>query len=211
MIVKVFSAGPLETNTVLLACPKTHKAAIIDVPFESIPLLMEEIKRNSLQPQMILLTHSHWDHIGAAIELKEKLKIPIYIHAEDAKNLEAPGSDGLPLFFPVKGGVADHLLKDGQLIELGSLKIEVIHTPGHTPGGVCFWIKDEGVLIAGDTLFQGTIGKLSLPTGRPHLMWESLKKLSKLPAHTRVIPGHGEETTIGAEKWLSDPEKKFGG
>lgn len=210
MIVKVFSAGPLDTNTVLLACPKTHKAAIVDVPFESLPFLLAEIKKNALQPQMILLTHSHWDHIGAAVELKEKLNIPIYIHAEDAKNLEKPGSDGLPLFFPVKGGVADHFLKDGEVLELGSLKIEVIHTPGHTPGGVSFWIKDEGLLISGDTLFQGTIGKLSLPTGQPKSMWKSLKKLSKLPPHTRVIPGHGDETTIGDESWLRDPEKRFG-
>jgi glyoxylase-like metal-dependent hydrolase (beta-lactamase superfamily II) len=211
MIVNFFSAGPLETNTVLLACPKTQKAAIIDVPFESTPILMEEIKKSFLKPQMILLTHSHWDHIGEAIELKEKLKIPIYVHAEDAGNLEAPGSDGLPLFFPIKAGAADHILKDGQILELGSLKIEVIHTPGHTPGGVCFWIENEGILISGDTLFQGTIGKLTLPTGRPRLMWESLKKLSQLPPYTRVIPGHGEETTIGAETWLSNPQKKFGG
>ena len=103
MILKVFSSGPLETNTILLACPKTRKAAIIDVPFESIPLLIDEIKRDSLEPQMILLTHSHWDHIGAAAQLKEQLKIPIYVHAEDAGNLEVPGSDGLPYFSRLKG------------------------------------------------------------------------------------------------------------
>ena len=209
MLVKVFSAGPLETNTVILACPKTLKAAIVDVPFESTPFLMEEIKRLQLKPEMILLTHSHWDHIGEVVELKEKLKIPIYIHAEDVGNLEVPGSDGLPLFSPVKGGKPDHILKDGQVLELGSLKIDVIHTPGHTPGGVCFWIKDEGVLISGDTLFRGTIGKLTLPTGRPRLMRESLKKLFLLPPHTRVIPGHGDETTIGDEPWLKSPEFFF--
>ncbi len=211
MIIKVFSTGPVETNTILLACPKTLKAAIIDVPFSSKDLLIDEIKNLKLKPEMILLTHSHWDHIGEVIELKKALNIPIYVHSEDAGNLEVPGSDGLPLVFPVQGGRPDHLLKDGDVLELGSLKIDVIHTPGHTPGGVCFWIKDENVLISGDTLFRGTIGRLNFPSSKPKLMWESLKRLSKLPAETRVVPGHGKETKIGDEPWLKAPEKKFGG
>lgn len=211
VIIKTFTSGPVETNTVLLGCSSTRQAAIFDVPLGSARLLTQAIEKNSLNPQMILLTHSHWDHLADAAELKKLLNIPIYVHAEDAGNLEKPGSDRLPLFFPIEGLKPEKFLTDGQIISLGKLKIEVIHTPGHTPGGVCFWLRQEKILISGDTLFQGTIGNLSFPTARPALMWESLKKLSQLPPETRVIPGHGPETTIQAESWIQHAKEKFEG
>jgi len=186
-----------------LACSKTKKAAIIDVPFDSLNPLLKRAKELELTIDRILLTHSHWDHIAEAGLLKEKLKIPIYIHKEDAGNLESPGSDGLPLPYPIKGAKADHYLSDGQILTLGQLRIKVIHTPGHSPGCVCFYIEDEKTLISGDTLFRGTHGKTIFSTGRPALMWESLKKLSRLPADTIVYPGHGPTTTIGAEAWMA--------
>jgi len=204
MILEIYECGPAETNTVLIGCSETKKAAIIDVPFDSAALLIEALEKHSLTPEMILLTHSHWDHLGEAALLKKKLNIPIFIHREDAKNLEQPGSDGLPLFFPVEGTTPDQFLEEGQHLKIGNIDVQVIHTPGHTPGGVCFWIPKEKLLVSGDTLFRGTIGNLSFPTARPPLMWESLKKLGKLPPETRVIPGHGEATTIGAEKRLFD-------
>lgn len=199
MLIEVFSTGPVETNTILLGCLQTHKAAIVDAPLDSVSLLLDEIRKNSLEVQMILLTHSHWDHTAEVAALKEKLHVPLYVHAEDAGNVEHPGSDGLPLLFPIKGVKPDGFLQDGEEILIGSLQLKVIHTPGHTPGAVCFWLPKEEVLISGDTLFRGTIGNLSFPTARPSLMGESLKKLAKLPPKTRVIPGHGEETTIEAE------------
>ena len=153
---------------------------------------------------MILLTHSHWDHMAEASILKEKLDIPLYVHSEDAQNLEVPGSDGLPLFYPIKAVKADHFLFDGEILFLGTLKIKVIHTPGHSPGGVCFYLENEAILISGDTLFQGTCGKVSFPTSNPSKMKHSLKKLSHLPPDTKVYPGHGPDTTIGAEEpWMS--------
>lgn len=207
MFVKIFSLGPVETNAILIGCPKTKRAVVIDVPFESTPILLEAIHKNSLTVEMILLTHSHWDHTADVAKLKKQLGVPLYVHREDAGNVESPGSDGLPLFFPIEGVKPDGFLSEGQKLAVGALEIIVIHTPGHTPGGVCFWIPEEKVLVSGDTLFHGTIGNLSFPTARPALMGESLKKLSKLPPDTRVIPGHGDETTIGAENWIS----KFGG
>jgi len=211
MFIKVFTTGPVETNTVLIACPATKKAAIVDAPLESLPLLSQEVEKQNFKVEMLLLTHSHWDHIADAAKIKKKFHIPVYIHADDSGNLEKPGSDGVPMFFPVEGAVPDKLLKDGDLVRLGELEIKVIHTPGHTPGGVCFWIEKEKTLISGDTLFHGTIGRLDLPTGRAEAMWESLRKLAKLPPKTRVFAGHGEETTIGAESWLSDAKRIFGG
>lgn len=211
IIIKVFTSGPAETNTILIGCSATRQAAIVDAPLGSTRLLTQALKKDSLIPQMILLTHSHWDHLADAAELTKLLNIPIYVHTEDAGNLEKPGSDRLPLFFPIEGVKAEKFLTDGQIIPLGQLKIEVIHTPGHTPGSVCFWLRQEKILISGDTLFQGTIGNLSFPTARPALMWKSLKKLAQLPPETRVIPGHGPETTIGAESWIKHAQEKFEG
>jgi hydroxyacylglutathione hydrolase len=159
---------------------------------------------------MILLTHSHWDHTAEVSLLKEQLQVPIYIHKEDVKNLEEPGSDRLPLLYPIRAVKPDDYLYDGQILMVGELAIEVIHTPGHTPGGVCFYLKQQKALFSGDTLFKGTIGNLSFPTARPKLMWASLERLAKLPKDTKVYPGHGPATTIGAEEWLSNAEEYFG-
>jgi hydroxyacylglutathione hydrolase len=209
MILKIFPTGPAQTNSILLGCLQTKECAIIDVPFESTPFLLREIEKHSLNVKMILLTHSHWDHIAEVALLKKKLEVPVLIHSEDAGNLEKPGSDGLPCFIPIIGVRADGFLKDDQVFSIGTLSIRVIHTPGHTPGGVCFYLAAQKVLIAGDTLFCGTIGNLSFPTSRPALMWKSLKRLSKLPLDTHVYPGHGEETTIGAEQWIAHAEEKL--
>lgn len=210
MLLKIFCSGPADTNSVLIGCPDTKQAAVIDAPLGVTPYILQAIEKDSLIPQMILLTHSHWDHLADLAPLKKALQIPVYVHAEDAGNVEEPGSDRLPLFFPIQGVKPDHDLIDGQTLSLGQLKIEVIHTPGHTPGGVCFWIPQEKIVITGDTLFKGTIGNLSFPTARPSLMWESLKKLAKLPPDTVVIPGHGSKTSIGTESWLSQAQDLFG-
>ncbi|HEX4839900.1 MAG TPA: MBL fold metallo-hydrolase [Rhabdochlamydiaceae bacterium] len=209
MFLKVFTTGPAETNCTLIGCDQTRQAAIVDVPLDSTELIVQALKKESLVPQMILLTHSHWDHIADIAKLKNLLEIPLYVHPEDAENLERPGADGLPLPFPIEGAKPDKFLVDGQMIPLGDLKIEVICTPGHTPGGVCFWLKQQKILISGDTLFRGTIGNISFPTSDPEQMWESLKRLAHLPPDTRVFPGHGPETTIQAESWIAHAKDRF--
>jgi len=209
MILEAFPSGPLETNAYLLACDATKHAVVIDVPPASSDDLLERIKELSLLVDMILLTHSHWDHIAEVFQLKNHLKVPVYIHKEDAGNLENPGSDKLPLFFPLKGIKPDGCLTDGQELAVGKLRVTVIHTPGHSPGSVCFFLPSEEILISGDTLFKGTIGSLSLPTARPSLMWGSLKKLAALPEGTKVYPGHGDATSIGAERWIAQAQDRL--
>jgi hydroxyacylglutathione hydrolase len=201
LIRQVFAAGPLQTNAVLIGCPKSRLAVVIDLPQGCVESISQLAEKHNLTIQKVLFTHSHWDHIADAAEAKKRWKVPFWIHREDAQNLEKPGSDGLPLIFPIEGVKPDHFLEEGQVLEVGELKIKVIHTPGHTPGCVCFWLEKEKVLISGDTLFKGAIGNLSLPTSRLHLMRSSLKKLSLLPNETKVVPGHGKETTIGAEQF----------
>ncbi len=156
-------------------------------------------KKHELVLEKVLLTHSHWDHIVDAAEFKHKGGLQVFVHAEDAGNVEVPGSDGLPLFFPVAGVLPDGYLEEGDEIAVGELTLRVLHTPGHSRGAVCFYIESEQTLLSGDTLFKGAIGNISFPTSNPELMRTTLRRLKELPEKTKVIPGHGEATTIGQE------------
>ncbi|MCB1075463.1 MAG: MBL fold metallo-hydrolase [Simkania sp.] len=209
MILKVFPSGPFETNAYLLGCEKTKTGIFIDPAPDSAEALLNAAKKHHLKIEAIFLTHSHWDHIGDVAKLKKLLELQLYIHPTDADNMRKPGSDGLPLMFAIDGVEPDHFFEEGQKLKVGTLEIEVIHTPGHTPGGVSFYLPQEKVLISGDTLFKGSIGNLSFPMADSEAMWESLKKLAKLPPETRVYPGHGPATTIGAEPWLSNAKELF--
>lgn len=203
MILEVFSSGPIDNNAILLACEKTKKAALIDAPQDSAKRYIVLVEKYQLNVQGLLLTHTHQDHIVEIIPLKQKFQMAVYVHPLDAPNLQSPGADRLPIFMEREAIDPDELLEDGELFKLGEITIKVIHTPGHSPGGICFYIEKEDLLISGDTLFQGSMGRIDFPTSNPKDMAESLKKLAALPAETRVIPGHGPETTIGAEmSWL---------
>ncbi len=200
MILEIFPSGPIATNAILIGCPQTKRAAVIDAPLKSCQQILAAQQRHGLHVEMILLTHSHWDHIAEVALFKKEFGAHVLIHAEDAGNLERPGSDGLTSLFPITGVKPDGYLVDGQQLFVGNLDIEVIHTPGHSPGCVCFYLEREKILISGDTLFRGGMGNLTLPTARPQLMKESFKKLARLPSDVKVIPGHGKPTTIGAEQ-----------
>jgi glyoxylase-like metal-dependent hydrolase (beta-lactamase superfamily II) len=209
MILHKFPSGPLDTNTLLIGCPVTKKAAVIDPAHESTREVLKAAQEANLTIEKILLTHSHWDHFADAALLKAKTKAKLFIHPLDVGNLETPGSDGIPTFITIEPVHYDYLLKEGDVIAIGNLSFVVIHTPGHSPGSVCFYAEKEKCLISGDTLFQGSIGNLHLATGSPDAMWKSLQKLSQLPKQTRVIPGHGNNTTIGDEPWLARAKEVF--
>lgn len=206
----VFPSGPFQTNAYVFYCPETREAVFIDPAPGSQETLVDFAKANDLHPKEIWLTHSHWDHIADVGKLCRLYQIKPAIHADDVANLESPGIDQLPCWIEIEPITGAHLLKEGEALTVGQLKAQVIHTPGHTPGGVCFYVKELGLLFSGDTLFRGTIGNLSFPTARPALMWQSLAKLGKLPSDTLVLPGHGQATTIGAEPWLLRAEEFFG-
>lgn len=211
LVLKAFPSGPFETNAYVVWCDQSKACALVDPAPGSTRAITQFLLQYHLEPKMILLTHSHWDHTADVASLKRQLNVPVYIHALDKDNLVHPGSDGLPMFMPIEGVVPDHLLQDGEKIALGDQVLEVIHTPGHTPGGVCFYDADSGILISGDTLFKGSIGNLSFPTARPDLMWPSLDRLAQLPPETTFYPGHGPKSTIGAENWLPRAKDLFGG
>lgn len=210
MTIAVFPSGPFETNAYILHCPDTKIACIIDPAPDSLKALQNYIEVQGLKPEKLLLTHSHWDHIANAAPLIEIYGLKTYIHPLDAPNLEHPGSDGLPCWISFKGVKPDAFLNEGDTLEVGHIILKVIHTPGHTPGGVSFYAPNQNFLISGDTLFKGTIGNLSFPTAVPDLMWPSLKKLAKLPPETKVFPGHGPATSIANEGWLEKAQELFG-
>jgi hydroxyacylglutathione hydrolase len=207
MLLFKFPSGPYKTNAILIG--KDGAGAVVDPSPGSAGEILHQAHESGLKVEKILLTHSHWDHIADVRAIQEETGAPCYVHPLDAPNMETPGSDGLLLRVPILPVHPDHLLEEGEIIKVGPLSIEVIHTPGHSPGGVCFYVASEDLLIAGDTLFCGSIGRLDLPTGDPKTMWSSLKKLAKLPPKTRVVPGHGPDTEIGKETWLADAEKLF--
>jgi glyoxylase-like metal-dependent hydrolase (beta-lactamase superfamily II) len=208
MQVYTLPSGPFETNCYVVDCGD-KKALIIDPAPESFDKIQHILNKHQLTPIALLLTHSNWDHIAQASDVKKNYSIPIYIHPRDKDNLIQPGSDMLPCWIQIQGVNPDHLFTPDEKLVFNNLECHVIETPGHTPGGVCFYFPNEGVLFSGDTLFQGTIGNISFATARPKEMWPSLQKLSKLPANTLVYPGHGASTTIGKEPWLPDAERLF--
>ncbi len=203
MLLKIFVCGPIQNNTILCACEKTKLACVIDPSFDSSNKILNYLEKHDLKLDKIFITHSHWDHIAEVKKLKDQTNAKICIHKLDAKNLEDPGSDGLREILAVEKIKPDHLLEDNEKISVGNLEFLVIHTPGHSPGCCCFYLEDEDLLFSGDTLFKGSYGRLDLPTAQPELMGLSLEKLSKLPKETKVIPGHGPDTTIEKEKWIA--------
>ncbi len=209
MILETLSSGPLDTNTYILGCSRTKQACIIDAPQGCLEWIEKTLKKHQLTLSKILLTHSHLDHIADAFPLREKFNVPVFVHRLDAENLLTPGSDNIALFFPVKGMEADGFFKDGDTISVGDFQIHVILTPGHTPGGVCFYLPEEQIIFSGDTLFKNSMGRVDFPHSDPSSMWKSLKKLALLPPQTRVYPGHGPSTTIGSEKWMERAEERW--
>ncbi|UCH12269.1 MAG: MBL fold metallo-hydrolase [Candidatus Omnitrophota bacterium] len=180
--------GGLQTNCYLLADAKSKLCAIIDPGGDS-PLIKEHLKSKEITPSFIINTHGHPDHIMSNGEFD----LPIYIHKDDAKALA--------------GLHPDKLLNDGDKIQLENLTIDVIHTPGHTPGSICLLCDD--LLFSGDTLFASGVGRTDLPGGSENQLINSIKnKLFILNGGIKVYPGHGPETTIGKEKegnlWLQE-------
>lgn len=206
-LIECYPSGPFDTNAYILACNETSEGVIIDPAPRSYDALIRGA--SAIKIKAILLTHSHWDHIGDLKRVKEGFGIPVYVHPADRGNVVKPGSDGLPLMQQIEGVEPDFDLQEGEIIEVGKLRLIVIETPGHTPGGVCFHLDQEKILFSGDTLFKGSIGNLSFPNASPSDMWHSLKKLEHLAPETVVYPGHGPSTTIGDESWLPKAQKLF--
>lgn len=206
----MLTSGPCATNCYLIACAATGEAVVIDPAPRSQAWIQRQLEKERWTLKEIWLTHSHWDHFTDAHSLQELYPhLSLAVHRLDAGNVLHPGKDGLPFHIPIPAARVDRLLEEGDQLPLGGLCFKVLHTPGHSPGGICLYEPKQGVLFSGDTFFRGTIGNLSFPTCSADCMWNSLTRLSKLPKEVKVYPGHGPATTIGAESWLAEAKKRF--
>lgn len=192
--------GQVATNCYLAMNEDTKEIIIVD-PADCAERIVQKVQSMGGKPVTVLLTHGHFDHIGAAENLREKYGIQIYATEQEASILTSPQLNLSQMFgYPFTVN-ADVLVKDGQLLNLAGFEITVFHTPGHTQGGACYYLKEEKVLFSGDTLFQESVGRSDFPTGSMATLVRSIKdKLLVLPEETRVLPGHNYESTIGHEK-----------
>jgi len=196
-MLKIFTVGPMEANCYILYNPDKKEGLIIDPGAEG-SRLIKFIKQEKICIKYIINTHGHPDHIGANRKVKEYTNAPILIHEYDAPMLTRSGSV-LSLIFPLESSspAADTFVKDGDLIECAGMKLKVLHTPGHTPGGISLLLDDS--IFTGDTLFSGSVGRFDLPGGSEEVLLNSIKKILSLDENLIIYPGHGPSTTVGEE------------
>lgn len=202
MIIKKLEVGPIMANCFILGCEKTKEAAVID-PGDDADKILMALAKAELKVKYLINTHGHFDHVGANKRMKEATGADIACHPEDEPMLvELSKSAAMFGLSAENSPPADILLKDGDQIFFGEITLKVIHTPGHSPGGICLYTP--GHLFAGDTLFMGSIGRTDLPGGDYDTLISSIKtKLLDLPEDTMVYTGHGPETGIGNEKRMN--------
>lgn len=198
MLIKTLIVGPLQVNCYIISDESTKKTIIVD-PGDEPDRILDIIRDNNLHLLYIVCTHGHFDHVGAVGDIKKETAAEILIHKDEAIIYHAArdmaafwGYDIDPLPEP------DRFIKDKDIITAGDLRFEVLHTPGHSPGGICLY--GNNIVITGDTLFEGSVGRTDFYGGDMQKLKESFKRLMSLPEDTRVLPGHGDETTIGKEK-----------
>ena len=178
--IECYALGTFGTNSYIITGLETGDSIVVDAPGDA-PKIREQLKHT--KPKYILMTHNHMDHPGPPAELKTALNVPVAAHAADAGRLPIP---------------ADMQLTDGEAITFGNIRLTVRHTPGHTPGSLCFYT--EGYLISGDTLFPGGPGKTGSPSDFRQIIESLQRKIFVLPDDTQVFPGHGDHTILGKEK-----------
>lgn len=199
MFLEKIPAGVYAVNCYILGDEKTDKAAVID-PGGDVDRIMEVLENNDLKLEYIILTHAHGDHVGGVEELREKTGAPVYMHKNDLYMLKDTNANhSAAMGGPVVETEADQFVNDGDVIQLGDLNLSIIHTPGHTQGGIC--IQVENVVFTGDTLFANSIGRSDLDGGNHQQLVDAIKnKLFVLNEDLTVLPGHGPATTIRIEK-----------
>ncbi len=195
-----FTVGPLMENCYLLADSKSKTAVLID-PGDEASRLIAALEQESLKLKAIWLTHAHFDHVGAVADILDRFDVPVFLHPEDgpllARAAQSAAVWGIGIRQPPGQTQA---LADGQILQLGGLEVKCLFTPGHAPGHIAFYLPSANLVIAGDALFYGSIGRTDLPGADHQQLIDSIKtKLLTLPEKTIVYPGHGPKTEIGFE------------
>jgi len=201
MIHEIIPVGPLQCNCSIIGDEQTHGAMVID-PGDDISVVVRILQKHQLTVKQIVITHAHIDHIGGAMQLKKMTGAPILLNQNDSALLKMLDVQAAWLGMQTPPEVEiDASLTTGDKLKVGSLEADVLHTPGHTQGSICLLFAPQKTLIAGDTLFAGSIGRTDLPGGNSQQIIRSIHELLlPLSDETRVIAGHGPETTIGEER-----------
>jgi hydroxyacylglutathione hydrolase len=202
MILETLLVGPLGVNCYIVGDDKTREALVID-PGGNARDILDTLRRGRLQLVAIVATHAHFDHLLALDEVRAQTRAPFLIHAAEVQVLANAATGALFFGFTMRQPApADRLVREGDEVRAGSVSLKVLHTPGHSPGGIC--LLYEKCVFVGDTLFQGGIGRVDLPGGDYATLMRSIRdQLLTLPGDTIVYPGHGDATTIDAEKQLN--------
>lgn len=197
--IRGYSLGPVQTNCYIVS--NKDKECLIFDPGEEAAFLMKELRKQNVKPLAILLTHAHFDHIGAVDALREEYDVPLYIHKEEKSWLVDPLKNGSGKYaelpnYSMQPAKDEHLITTEGDMTIGSFTFNVAHTPGHSPGSVSYIFKEDGFAIVGDTLFRGSVGRTDLIGGSMKVLTQSIQeKLLTLPEETILYPGHGEYTT----------------
>ena len=198
MIIKKLTVGPLEENTYIIGDEASKKAIVID-PGDEPDRIMEVIRKNGFEITALICTHGHFDHVGASGDIRKETGAKILMHKEDIETYKMAKEHAAFWGFDVDDlPDPDGFIDEGDEVKAGGLVFKVMHTPGHSPGGISLY--GEGIVITGDTIFQGTVGRTDFPGGSVEKLSESFRRLLALPEDTKVFSGHGAETTIGREK-----------
>jgi hydroxyacylglutathione hydrolase len=201
VILATFPVGPLQCNCTVLGDEASGEAMVVD-PGDNIPQILALLQKHKLQLKQIVVTHGHIDHVGGAVRLKRATGAPVILNQNDLPQIEMMDVQaGWLGIEPPEVAPPDASAEDGMMVGIAGHAAQVLFTPGHTQGSICLHFAPESLLLAGDTLFAGSIGRTDLPGGDSRLILRSLhERVLTLPDATRVIPGHGPETTVGEER-----------
>jgi hydroxyacylglutathione hydrolase len=206
VIIHTVQVGIIQTNCYIVGCEETHEGVVID-PGGHPERVLKVLEESGLTIRYVLNTHCHFDHMGANAEIVAATGAPLALHPAEIPVLRMRGGAALLGVFVKESPMPDIELEEGQVLEVGKLRFQVLHTPGHSPGGLTFYLEEEGVAFDGDVLFASGVGRTDLTGGDWDTLTRSIREvLFKLPDETVIYPGHGPETTVAYEKahnpWL---------
>jgi hydroxyacylglutathione hydrolase len=205
MILEMLTVGPFQENCYVLGDEASGVGAVVDPGDEASRIAMA-VEQTGLEIGSIIVTHAHIDHVGAVATLVDEYSCPVLMHAEAEPMLEQVPTQAMMMGLRFsKVPTVDHHIGEGEMVEVGDLRLRPLYTPGHAPGHLAFYIEEEGLVLSGDALFAGSVGRVDLPGGSMEVLMRSIEeKLMTLPDETRVCPGHGPQTQIGNER-VSNP------
>jgi glyoxylase-like metal-dependent hydrolase (beta-lactamase superfamily II) len=201
VILEMLTVGPFQENCYVIGDESSGAGAVIDPGDEAVRIALL-VEQTGLQVEQIVITHAHIDHVGAVAALVDEYSCPVLMHAEAESMLEQLPTQAMMMGLRFgKVPKVDRYVEDHEVLTVGGLELHSLYTPGHAPGHLAFYVEGEGMVLSGDALFAGSVGRVDLPGGSMEVLMRSIEqRLFTLPDETRVYPGHGPPTTIGEEK-----------